>query len=395
MKALLWAHGEKIFLCLVIVAGGWLLMGAAGSLTSSTSLSSKEKRDLDTMGTVNPPPAIPAMTQTDHLKQTFAGRSAPVKLSEGRMVYPQAMEVSVGPVEKEVMPRLPAPRGVSAAGDRGSVTVSWKPSQVFKAVVVRYEVLRADGTGAPKEVVGTVEPLRDPQKGVEEEKQSFTDLKVKAESAYAYAVRAVGKKKLATNEKLLDPKLPKSADGNWLSPVSAVSRAKTPSNLDFECTSISKVFGDKMRALIDVKRWNARAAKWDVFKTSPGIIEGNEVIGYRRKTITQRETIETGYVLRKVVDTTVDEEYEGEEYDPKTGEKVKVKKTRKKILQYIVLEHPGKNDTRKVFVRRAGTAPAEPRTEPGPKTTEPKPKRDESLIDRLRREMKERERGGN
>ena len=46
MKPLLMAHGEKIFLAVVFVMGGYLIFGAIGSIQKSTSLGEREKGHL-------------------------------------------------------------------------------------------------------------------------------------------------------------------------------------------------------------------------------------------------------------------------------------------------------------------------------------------------------------
>ena len=366
MKPLLMAHGEKIFLALVILLGGYLLVGALGSLQKSTSLGEKDRGHLeDVQGAItkNRPPELGAPGHVAHMAKSFAGRTEPVKLATGRLMAPTwgyTKGVTIGqPTVTAVFPR---PSGFTAKADRGKVTLTWLRPLAQYVKLERFEVYRQVEDKRDPEVFATVEADQ------ESKSFEFVDTKVEPETSYSYFVRVVGSPQPASeNQVVVKPPFVEEREGKWLPREAGPASASTPSNLAFACKSIYDDFGRK-RARIIIKKWNAGAASWEVYNTGPGIAESEPVVG-KRVVRFRPETFDSGYVVAKIFSDTERRPYTAREMDPQTFETREVTRYREIPVNRVTLRKEDKEITIQVGAaessevttrRRPSSRPAEP-----------------------------------
>jgi len=405
MKAFLVRHGEKLFLAVVVLLGGWSLAGSIGSLSKTTALTAEESKLLGVVQEhhkKNQPPAPAPLMYAESLAEVFKGRSSAVQPIDGRIVHapPSAEYGAIGPVKKAVDGRIDPPSELEVKAERGRVTLSWRESSAENATVVKYEVFRAEGSGARP-----AEPLRsiDASEGRSAKRggglvYTFVDSATKAETSYTYWVRAAGREVEEPRLKVTMSAALEQREGLWFTaPVEA--RARTPSDIEFECTAISLLWMKK-HAVITIKRWDSARNDWEVFRTDPGIPEGEEIKGFRMVTPVQKATIETGYLVKKVVEETIKIPKTVTEFD-ETGKKIVVTKFIDSMVQKVIVEHPGKKDVREIVVRAPGAAGTEaaPSTpsSPAPRApvTIPKPAAAPaaagSVLDQFRKQLEKRE----
>jgi len=345
MKGFFVGHGEKLFLVVVALIAGWSLFQSLKSLGTTEHVSEADKIKIEKiareLATKKAPPKVPA-PYVDWLDANLDGHGI-YALTVGKFPSPRVYEppfetIIVGPTIKEVPGRIPLPADLEAEPHRAKITLSWTAPTARNMRILRFEVFRrkeGGAWGAEPVYTGTG--------------TSFEDRNLSPETEYAYKVRAVGVADTsAPNMKVIPQSPPLVKQGSvWLTAFVGDAgnvKAMTPSNIDFECSNVFEKFGEKYANIV-VKRWNSKKDDWDLFKTTPGIKVGDNVVGTRTYGPfgTEKETFDSSYVLKTIVDEIRDVEVEVWEWveDPPGSGKVvkkKVKKLVPKRFQEIILE---------------------------------------------------------
>jgi hypothetical protein len=307
MKSLL-AHGEKLFLVIVLAIAGYSLFSSAMTFRRGTVLppdTEKKFQDIDKAYDERKPPDPRKLTYADHLRATV--RSGTYKAGPGIapwMIWPPPRpETGV----RYVTGLLGVPGGFKAAGERARVELSWSEASTEYVEVIAYQVFKwKKGEGVP------TEPTLPEETGT-----SLVDDNVEAEETYFYKVRAVGVAAPKKDNEVVDrpdgaTEIRLRGQRAWVTECSSPVSATTPSNIDFVYLDAYDDFGT-IRARMILKAWKTEEGGWVEYKPKQGVAVGEKIVGYRTVEGFRKEEFKTDYVLKEIGE---------EKYTYKTGKKI-------------------------------------------------------------------------
>ena len=293
MKSLL-AHGEKLFLVIVLAIAGYSLFSSAMTFRRGTVLppDTEEKfRDIEDAYNKNKPDPPKELSYAAHLRATV--RSGTYKI--GPRIDPWMINEQPRPEEDTVYVKgvIGVPGGLKATAQRGSVEVSWSEPSAEYVKVVAYQVFKWTGEEAP------TEPTFPNESGT-----SLVDDRVEAEESYSYKVRAVGVAKPEKKNEVVDKpydttEIRLEGQRAWATECAGPASATTPSNIDFVFHDTYDDFGT-IRARMIVKVW--KEGGWLDYEVEGGAaVDDEKIVGYRivpGKFI--KEPHDSGYVLKQI-----------------------------------------------------------------------------------------------